>query len=48
MKYWKNTKINPQEKVFSSCLEDYKPMLHAFLISNTFVYINRLRSDLKY
>ena len=31
MKYGINTKMNSQGKVISSCLEDYKTTLHAFL-----------------
>ena len=42
-----DTKTNSGGKVISSCLENYKTMLHVFLTSNTFISDKRLRFDLK-
>ena len=48
MKYGINTKINAWGKVVSSCLESYKKILLDFLfITNTFIWINRLKLDFK-
>ena len=47
MKYIINTKINSSGKVISSCLEDYKTMLHDFFICNTFIYDTNMRFDPK-
>ena len=47
MKYRIYTKINSSGKVISSCLEDYKTMLHDFFICNTFIYDTTLRFDPK-
>ena len=45
--YGLNTKINSRRKVISSCLEDYKTIIHSFYISDTFIFHNRLRCNFK-
>ena len=40
-------KNKPMRETCFSCLEGFKSMLHAFFISNTFIYMNRLKLDLK-
>ena len=38
MKWQINTKIKPWEKVFSSCLEDYKTILHDFYKQHFYIH----------